>query len=89
LRALFLVVSGLSGFFGVLTIAQRRVQRAGTVSSSIADVDPRAWLACVLEKLPDHPASRVDEFLPWNWKVSGRKRNPLPPSQLERVAANC
>ena len=34
------------------------------------DVDPQAWLAFVLAKLPDHPAKRIDELLPWNWKAS-------------------
>jgi transposase len=33
------------------------------------DVDPQAWLAHVLAKLPDHPAKRIDELLPWNWKA--------------------
>ena len=37
------------------------------------DVDPRAWLADVLAKLPDHPAQRVAELTPWAWKPS---RNP-------------
>jgi transposase len=32
------------------------------------DVDPRAWLADVLARLPEHPSSRIDELLPWNWK---------------------
>ena len=31
------------------------------------DVDPRAWLADVLARLPDHPARRLDDLLPWNW----------------------
>jgi transposase len=31
------------------------------------DVDPRAWLADVLARLPEHPVSRVDELLPWKW----------------------
>jgi IS66 C-terminal element/Transposase IS66 family len=31
-------------------------------------VDPRAWLADVLARLPDHPARRIAELLPWNWK---------------------
>jgi transposase len=31
-------------------------------------VDPRAWLADVLARLPDHPARRIGELLPWNWK---------------------
>ena len=33
-------------------------------------VDPQAWLAHVLAKLPDHPAKRIDELLPWNWTAS-------------------
>jgi transposase len=33
------------------------------------EVDPRAWLADVLARLPGHPAKRLDEFLPWNWKA--------------------
>ncbi len=32
------------------------------------DVDPQAWLADVLARLPDHPARRIDELMPWNWK---------------------
>jgi transposase len=31
-------------------------------------VDPRAWLADVLTRLPEHPAKRLNELLPWNWK---------------------
>lgn len=34
------------------------------------DVDPQAWLAYVLAKLPDHPAKRIAELLPWHWKAS-------------------
>jgi transposase len=30
-------------------------------------IDPRAWLADVLSRLPDYPASHIDELLPWNW----------------------
>jgi transposase len=32
------------------------------------DVDPRAWLADVLARLPEHPASQVNELLPWRWR---------------------
>ena len=32
------------------------------------DIDPQAWLADILARLPDHPARRIDELLPWNWK---------------------
>jgi transposase len=34
----------------------------------LCDVDPRAWLADVLARLNDHPAKRIVELLPWNWK---------------------
>ena len=32
------------------------------------DVDPQAWLADVLARLPDHPANKVADLLPWNWR---------------------
>jgi transposase len=49
-------------------------KRAAAVYSLIEtcklnDVDPRAWLADVLARLPDHPAHRVGELLPWVWKA--------------------
>jgi transposase len=28
------------------------------------DVDPQAWLADVLARLPDHPASKIADLLP-------------------------
>ena len=31
------------------------------------DVDPQAWLADVLARIADHPATRLDQLLPWNW----------------------
>jgi transposase len=38
------------------------------------DVDPQAWLADILARLPDHPARRIDELLPWNWKRTRQLR---------------
>ncbi len=38
------------------------------------DVDPRAWLADVLARLPEQPASRIYELLPWNWKAVAEQR---------------
>ena len=32
------------------------------------DIDPQAWLADVLARLPDHPAKQIDDLLPWNWR---------------------
>jgi len=34
------------------------------------DVDARAWLADILARINDHPMSRIDELLPWNWKAA-------------------
>jgi len=39
------------------------------VTAKLNDVDPQAWLANVLRRINDHPASRLDELLPWNWKA--------------------
>jgi transposase len=36
-------------------------------SAKLNDIDPEAWLADVLRRINDHPASRLDELLPWNW----------------------
>jgi transposase len=33
----------------------------------LSDVDPQPWLADALARLPDHPARRIDELLPWKW----------------------
>jgi len=38
------------------------------------DLDPQPWLANMLAHLQKHPARRIDELLPWNWKRAGRKK---------------
>ena len=38
------------------------------VTAKLNDVDPRAWIADVLRRIADRPASRFDELLPWHWK---------------------
>ncbi len=38
------------------------------VTAKLNDTDPRAWLADVLRRINDHPASRLHELLPWNWR---------------------
>jgi len=37
------------------------------VTAKRYDVDPQAWLADVLARIAGHPASRLDDLLPWNW----------------------
>jgi transposase len=41
------------------------------VTAKMNDVDPQAWLADVLARIANHPAQRLDELLPWNWKHDG------------------
>jgi transposase len=37
-------------------------------TAKLSNVDPQAWLADVLARLPDHSAKRIHELLPWNWR---------------------
>jgi hypothetical protein len=37
-------------------------------TAKLNDIDPQAWLADVLRRIANHPASRLDELLPWHWK---------------------
>src|SRR5271156_5910125 len=38
------------------------------ITAKMNDVDPQAWLTDVLARIATHPAHRLDELLPWNWK---------------------
>ena len=38
-------------------------------TANLNEVDPWAWLADVLKRLPDHPAQRLHELLPWAWRA--------------------
>jgi transposase len=54
--------------------SDRGGERAAAIYSLIAtaklnDIDPEAWLADVLRRINDHPASKLDELLPWKWKA--------------------
>jgi transposase len=53
--------------------SDRGGERAAAIYTLIAtaklnDIDPEAWLADVLRRIADHPASRLAELLPWNWE---------------------
>ena len=39
------------------------------VTAKMNDIDPQAWMADVLARLPNITVSRVHELLPWHWKV--------------------
>jgi transposase len=52
--------------------SDRGGERAAAIYSLVAtcklnDIDPEAWLADALRRINDHPASKLDELLPWNW----------------------
>ena len=38
------------------------------VTAKLNGIDPQAWLADVLRRIADPPASRLEELLPWHWK---------------------
>ena len=44
------------------------------MTAKLNDIDPQAWLADVLGRIAAHPAHRLDDLLPWNWRP--------PPLQL-------
>jgi transposase len=53
--------------------SDRGGERAAAMYTLIAtaklnDINPQAWLADVLRRIADHPASRLHELLPWNWE---------------------
>ena len=43
--------------------------------AKLNDISSQAWLADVLGRIADHPASRLHELLPWHWKIH---RNQAP-----------
>src|SRR6516165_9044934 len=54
--------------------SDRGLERAAAIYTLIATaklnhINPQAWLADVLARIADHPASRLDELLPWHWKA--------------------
>lgn len=45
-------------------------------TAKLNNIDPQAWLADVLARLPDHPAKRIHELLPWNWRPQNIAAEP-------------
>jgi len=55
--------------------SDRGGERAAAMYTLIAtaklnNINPQAWLADVLARIADHPASRLHELLPWHWKAT-------------------
>ena len=44
------------------------------VTAKMNDIDPQAWLAEVLARMPGIPVSRLPELLPWSWSAAGHAR---------------
>ena len=54
--------------------SDRGAQRAAAIytlteTCKLNGVDPQAYLAYVLARLPDHSARRIDDLMPWSWKM--------------------
>ena len=44
-----------------------RLRPVSAAEARLNDIDPQAWLADVLGRIAETPASRLDELLPWHW----------------------
>lgn len=44
------------------------------VTAKMNDIDPQAWLADVLARMPGIPVSRLPDLLPWNWSAISYSR---------------
>ncbi|MGO9392829.1 IS66 family transposase [Rhodoblastus sp.] len=47
------------------------------VTAKMNGVDPQAWLADVLARIAGHPAHRLNELLPWNWRPRSVRTSAL------------
>jgi len=53
--------------------SERGAERAAVMATLIMtakmnDIDPQAWLGDILARVAEHPAHRLDDLLPWNWR---------------------
>jgi len=69
--------------------SDRGGERAAAMYTLIATaklngVDPQAWLANVMHRIADHPASQLHGLLPWHWKI--RHIRALPPDNIAAFA---
>jgi transposase len=46
------------------------------VSAKLNDIDPQAWLADIMARIAAHPAQRIDDLLPWNWRSAQLRTQP-------------
>ena len=60
---------------GLVSVAGGAALYSLIVTAKLNDVDPQAWLADVLARIAGHPAHRIDELLPWNWRPRSAARS--------------
>jgi len=36
-------------------------------TAKMNDVDPQAWLTHVIDRIADHPASKINDLMPWRY----------------------
>ena len=70
-RALRSIAVGRRGW--LFAGSDRGGERAAAIytlieTAKLNGVDPQAWLEDVLRRIANHPASRLADLLPWNWK---------------------
>jgi len=45
-----------------------------TTTAKLNNLDPEAWLTDVIDRIADHPASQLDDLLPWNWQATRQQK---------------
>ena len=59
-------------------------------TAKLSTIDPRAYLADVLARLPGHPAKKIDELLPWTGhQQANAQRRPDHLQKKSRAVAVC
>ena len=43
-------------------------------TAKLNGVDPQAWLADTLVRIPDHKINRIDDLLPWNARSMAKRQ---------------
>jgi hypothetical protein len=71
------IVSRMKSTFVGMPILLSSTDLIGLLEAKLNSVDPQAWLADVLCRIADHPASRLYELLPWHWKQRGRSTSSM------------
>jgi transposase len=55
----------------LIAVASAAAMYSLIATAELDNINPQAWLADVLPRIADHPASRLHELLPRHWKMLG------------------